>query len=296
MTQKPEVICIGQAVVDCITRGIQEDSQGLGKTRARSITLNPGGDALNEAAVLARKGRRVRLVCGVGEDPAGDLLVQTALRRGIQTEGITTVPGMVTPIANMFVKLDGARSSITSEATLLPGYLPDPEMVRGAGVVSFASLFRAPLDQPGVVCRLIRAAKESGALVCADTKLPTFRKISLEDLAEILPMIDYFFPNEQEALYYSGCSDLQAAGESLRSRGIRHVIIKTGEKGCIAFSECGSFAMPAIPVPVVDTTGAGDSFAAGFIDGLLRGGDLEFCCRAGLEAAAEGISHLGGTM
>ena len=298
------VVCIGQAVVDCITRGVEGDPLGMGKTRAQSITLNLGGDAVNESFVLSSMGRGAALVCAVGDDLAGRFAANEAARRGLETEGVTIVRGLVTPVANMFVKLDGSRSSVTSAASLLPGYTPDPECVRsfvknGAKIVSFASLFRAPLDQPEVVCSLIRAAHESGAIVCADTKIPTFRSMSLNDLAPVLPMIDYIFPNDTEAAFLTGIKgSYEEMAGALLEQGIRHVVIKAGEQGIYAAaSESGErFMIPALKVPVVDTTGAGDNFVAGFMDGLLRGADFRECCEAGLEAAALSIQHLGATI
>lgn len=298
------IVCIGQAVVDCITRGVEGDPLGMGKTRAQSITLNLGGDAVNESFVLSSMGRRTALVCAVGDDLAGRFVANEASRRGLETGGVTVVRGLVTPVANMFVKLDGSRSSVTSAASLLPGYTPDPKYVRslvmnGAGIVSFASLFRAPLDQPDVVCRLVRAAHESGAIVCADTKIPTFRSMSLRDLEPVLPMIDYFFPNDTEAAFLTGIDgNYEEMAGALIDKGIRHVVIKAGEQGIFAAdAESGEcFMLPALKVPVVDTTGAGDNLVAGFMDGLLRGADFRGCCEAGLEAAALSIQHLGATI
>lgn len=298
------IVCIGQAVVDCITRGVEGDPLGMGKTRAQSITLNLGGDAVNESFVLSSMGRRAALVCAVGDDLAGRFVANEASRRGLETGGVTVVRGLVTPVANMFVKLDGSRSSVTSAASLLPGYTPDPEYVRslvmnGAGIVSFASLFRAPLDQPDVVCRLVGVAHESGAIVCADTKIPTFRSMSLRDLEPVLPMIDYFFPNDTEAAFLTGIDgNYEEMAGALIDKGIRHVVIKAGEQGIFAAdAESGEcFMLPALKVPVVDTTGAGDNLVAGFMDGLLRGADFRGCCEAGLEAAALSIQHLGATI
>ena len=298
------VVCIGQAVVDCITRGVEGDPLGMGKTRAQSITLNLGGDAVNESFVLASMGHKAALVCAAGDDLAGRFVAGEASRRGLETGGVTVMHGLVTPVANMFVKLDGSRSSVTSAASLLPGYTPDPEFVRscvknGAQIVSFASLFRAPLDQPDVVCSLVRAAHESGAIVCADTKIPTFRSMSLRDLEPVLPMIDYFFPNDTEAAFLTGIDgSYEEMAVALIEQGIRHVVIKAGERGIFAAdAERGErFMIPALKVPVVDTTGAGDNMVAGFMDGLLRGSDFRGCCEAGLEAAALSIQHLGATI
>ena len=301
---KTEVLCIGQAVVDCITRGAAEDPLGMGKTRADSITLNLGGDAVNESFVLNSLGRRAGLMCAVGDDLAGRFVMDEASRRGVDVSGASMIPRLVTPVANMFVKLDGSRSSVTSAASLLPGYMPDPGFVRtcvknGTKIVSFASLFRAPLDQSEVVCSLVRAAHESGAIVCADTKIPTFRSMSLSDLTPVLPMIDYIFPNDTEAAFLTGIDgSFEEMAAALLEQGIRHVVIKAGEQGIYAAdAENGEhFMIPALKVPVVDTTGAGDNLVAGFMDGLLRGADFRECCEAGIRTAAMSIQHLGATM
>ena len=72
------------------------------------------------------------------------------------------------------------------------------------------------IGQPQVVCSLIRAAHESGAIVCADTKIPTFRSMSLNDLAPVLPMIDYIFPNDTEAAFLTGIKGQPAARSGLQ--------------------------------------------------------------------------------
>lgn len=295
-TKQYEVTCIGQAVVDCITRGVEGDPLGLGKKRAESITLNLGGDAVNEAFVLAGLGHRVSLVCAAGKDIAGRFIRSEASRRGVITDGITEVPDLVTPVADMFVKKDGSRSSVSSAAAMLPGYIPDPHLLTEAKIVSFASLFRAPLDQPHIIAELVQAAHNAGAIVCADTKLPTWRKLGLDDLTEVLPMIDYIFPNEEEAAYYTGMSSLTEMAEELLRRGVGHVVIKTGAKGCFACGEGEAFSIPAKKVPVVDTTGAGDNFVAGFLDALLRQADFRACCEAGMQTAAESVQHLGAVL
>ena len=82
----------------------------------------------------------------------------------------------------------------------------------------------------------------------------------------------------------------------LLERGIDHVVIKTGEKGCYAASRDGHFAVPALKVPVVDTTGAGDNLVAGFMDALLRGYSFRECCEAGIRTAADSVQHLGATI
>ena len=331
----PEVLCVGQAVVDCITKNIQDSPDGSGRRVADSITLNAGGDAVNEASALAGMGRNAAILCCVGDDNAGRIILERAKRSGVNTDFVAVRPDMETPVANIIVQADGSRSSISSKASLLSGYEPDlagalraireaaiKEAAKepaigetsnaenaqanggqGVKVVSFASLFRAPLDDPAVIRRLIKEAHESGAIICADTKLPTFRRTELYEIADVLPYIDYFFPNEEEAAYYTDMDEPREAVTELLS----NPAVGCGESFCATClaSSCSirdsekirggeMFALPAIPVDAVDTTGAGDHFVAGFITALLKKKDFRFCCGMGLAAAARCIVRTGG--
>ncbi len=294
--KSPEVICIGQMVVDCITRNRQITSTRKNVYVADSISLHPGGDALNEARSLSRLGHKVRIVGVVGPDAAGQLLLSVLEKNKMLADGISVDPSLVTPVANLLVAENGERESINSPATKLGSWQPDPQVFSGSGakILSLASLFRAPLDQPEPVIRLIRRAKEEGMLVCADTKLPTYRSIGLDDLEEILPLIDYIFPNENEAEFMTCQKDFRRMAEALHDRGIKNIIIKAGGQGCFVREENGSFyQVPALPVEAVDSTGAGDNFVAGFLSGLLQDKPISECCRIGTRNAAECVQRQG---
>lgn len=293
-----DVICVGQMVVDCITRNRRLTSGKKNVYTADSITLSPGGDALNEATNLTRLGHRVKLVGVIGPDAAGQLLLSVIQNNKMTTEGISIDDSVTTPTANLLVYENGDRESINSPATMLGSYKPDLSVLKGTGakILSLASLFRAPLDRPESVIRLIRQAKKEGMTVCADTKIPTFRKMVLSDLHEVLPLIDYIFPNENEAAYLTGEKDFQRMTAAFHEMGIRNVIIKAGSEGCFVRDESGTyFQVPALPVHAVDSTGAGDSFVSGFISGLLKKGTLEDCCRMGTELAAACVQRQGAT-
>lgn len=291
--KKYDVICVGQAVIDCIVRGREEDAYKPNVFRAENIALSTGGDAVNESFKLTAMGHRVRLVCGLGEDLAGNILKSEAARRGLDLSSMRVIEGMRTPIANLVVNRDGSRHSINSSATMLEGYLPEKEEVTGGKIVSFASLFRAPLDRPEKVRELMNAAHEDGAVICADTKLPTFRRMSFRDIEDVLPLIDYMFPNEKEAAYYTGQKDYPAMARTFREWGIKNVIIKTGPEGCYADTCEGIFSLPPAKVNVVDTTGAGDSFVAGFLSALLEKRNVRECLEAALLKAGECVQHMG---
>ena len=292
MTEKSvKVICIGQALVDCIVRGKEPYRENV--DIAEEIILNTGGDALNESCVLETLGCHTKLICGVEQDPAGDLVLIKARSHGVDVSGIVQSERLTTPIASLTVDKNGGRRSCNSRATMLDGFLPELEVPDGVRVVSLASLFRAPLDRKDTVIRLVRKAKEAGAVVCADTKIPTFRQMSLFDLSEILPVIDYLFPNEKEAQYLTGKKDYMEMAEELCRRGIQNVIVKTGSEGCTVCGRTKRFHMPAEKVEAVDSTGAGDSFVAGFISGIVAGDSLEGCCSCGIRCAADCVQRMG---
>ena len=306
--EKPEVLCIGQAVIDCIIRGQEPDRHKENVYRAEKIELHVGGDAVNESIALAGLGHRAAILCGVGADLGGGILRAELERRGVDTSRVTVKENLTTPIAQLVVHRDGGRHSINSRATMLEGYLPHISRadLEGVKIVSLASLFRAPLDQADTVRRLVFAAKEAGAVVSADTKLPTFREMKMEELADVWPLVDFIFPNEKEAAYYTGFTspdssvetgpspdDFWEMAEALRKYGIKNVIVKAGADGCYVNGETGCFHLPALPVEVVDSTGAGDNFVAGFLSGVLRGKNIRECAENGRESAAKSLLRMG---
>ncbi|MBO6016637.1 MAG: bifunctional hydroxymethylpyrimidine kinase/phosphomethylpyrimidine kinase, partial [Oscillospiraceae bacterium] len=111
----------------------------------------------------------------------------------------------------------------------------------------------------------------AGQITVADTKLPNFRFLNLEDLRDSLPLIDYITPNEDEARYYSGKDTPEEMADVFLERGVGNVIIKLGGKGCFFKNPESSFSLPACEIRAVDATGAGDNFVAGFTAELLCG-------------------------
>ena len=288
----PDVICAGQAIVDCIIRGREEDPYRKDVYRAENILLNLGGDASNEARALAGMGIDAVIVCGLGRDVAGDMVFAGLESAGVDTSRVTRMQAP-TPISSIEVKLDGSRSSVNSAATRLPGYVIDPASVCGAKVLSLASMFRPPLEDPQSVLNIVRAAKESGSVICADTKLPLLPSVKTENYSEVFPLIDYFFPNEKEAAWYSGKDCFPAMAKRFHALGVKNVIIKAGPLGCYVSGGGMEEMLPAPDVEAVDSTGAGDSFVAGFICGILKGLDISGCAELALRQAGICISHLG---
>jgi sugar/nucleoside kinase (ribokinase family) len=137
---------------------------------------------------------------------------------------------------------------------------------------------------------LMRQAKASGMTVSMDTNWDPDERWDLEGFFEHL---DVFLPNEQELLAISGESDLGRAVERMAER-VPVLVVKRGAEGALAASEGRRMGLPAYPVKVADTTGAGDTFDGGFLAGWLRGESLERCTQLGLACGASTVMQVGG--
>ena len=267
-----DLICVGMALVDSIIRGFDPNPISASGYRAASGSLNVGGEAVNEAMAAAKLGLKTGILCSLGEDAAGDMIVSALQRCGVDPEPILRSAAHPTPVTTMFVREDGTRRSITNSAHRY-NFHPErhPDRFSGARALILGSLFRAPFDDPKILRAVLTAAKAEGQLVFADTKLPNFRFLTLEDLGDSLPLIDYITPNEDEARYYSGKEKPEDMADAFLARGVKNVIIKLGGRGCLLKNERESIFLPACRITAVDATGAGDNFAAGFASEILRG-------------------------
>ena len=168
--------------------------------------------------------------------------------------------------------------------------MPFPQ---SAKIVCFASIFVFPEIGPKELEVIFRTAKEQGKIICADM---TKRKKNetVEDLAGALKYVDYLIPNDEEAMLLTGEESVEAVAGRLREAGAGTVVIKCGDRGCYLDSADGKCWIPAEKnVKCIDTTGAGDSFAAGFLYALSRGRSLRECAEYGNRCGAKAVSVVG---
>ena len=126
---------------------------------------------------------------------------------------------------------------------------------------------------------MVSSAKAGGQLVVADTKIPNFRFLALEDIRDSLALIDYITPNEDEARHFTGKDEPEEMADVFLDYGVRNAVIKLGSKGCLLKNREMSLRLPAERVRAVDATGAGDNFAAGLVSEILRGSAPEQALR-----------------
>ena len=272
MERHYDIICVGMALVDSIIKGFDPKPVSASGFRAASGSLNVGGEAVNSSTAAAKLGMRTAIFCSLGADDAGDMVAASLNRNRVDTELIIRSEAHPTPVTTMFVNEDGTRKSITNGAHRY-NFHPERYVPRftDARALILGSLFRAPFDDPEIVRSVLSAAKAAGQLVFADTKLPNFRTLTLHDLRDSLPLIDYITPNEDEARYYTGQTEPDTMANIFLAHGVKNVVIKLGGKGCFFKNAEDSLSLPPYDIDAVDATGAGDNFLAGFASEILRG-------------------------
>lgn len=139
---------------------------------------------------------------------------------------------------------------------------------------------------------LFAQVREGGGWVTCDVTWDR-RGRWMETLGPLLPWISVFLPSEMEAHELTGREEPLEMARHLLDLGPELVVVKLGERGCLWLDKEGPGWVPADPVPVVDTTGAGDSFVAGFLSARLEGRSSEECCRRAVEVAALCVGGLG---
>ena len=281
-----DIVFIGSAIMDSIIKGFDPKPVSSAGYRAESGTLNAGGEAVNGSIAAAKLGLRSAILCSLGKDGAGDMIAEELERNGVDTSRIVRSAERPTPITTIFVAEDGERMSITNSAHK-NNFHPEryEASFTDAKAIVIGSLFRAPFNDVQVVSDVVKAAEANGVLVFADTKLPNFTVLGLDDLAGSLPYVDFITPNEAEARFFTGEDEPDKMADVFLAKGVRNVIIKLGGRGCFFKNSKESMFLPAFSIDTVDATGAGDNFLAGFASEIIRGSSLRdaltFACACG---------------
>lgn len=299
MSDYCDVILAGSAIIDIPVVPVDASVFTRVSTSAEQIIMTCGGDAMNEALVLSRLGKKIRFITRIGKDDAGTYLKNICQAAGMDTSYFLEIEGLDTGINVVLVDQDGERRFLTnphgSLRALKAGDIV-PEAMENAKIFCFASIFVFPSIGTAQLENIFRMARDHGLLVCADMTLPK-KGETIHDIAPALKHLDYLFANEIEAQTVTGASEPEQMAQILLQTGVRHVIIKTGSHGCLIADQTGYMqAIPACPdTKCIDTTGAGDNFAAGFFAALLDNRSFADCARYANATAAVSVEAVGAT-
>lgn len=266
-------------------------NQGV-ETRA-VISTQGGGAAANVASWLAVSGTPAHLIARVGDDPAGKTVLAELDKYGVE-HSQTIVPGANTGVVVVLVDALGERTMFPDSGANSGLSLADLPPLEGFTAVYLSGYpLVNPRSRSGAL-DILRSVKEHGLPVIFDpSTVGVLLEVGLNQVREWLTLVDVVILNEEEAHFLSGKNNpVDAATDLLTLTPL--VVIKRGGQGALAQARGTQLVqIPAIDVAVVDTTGAGDAFAAGFIQSWIRSADLLDGLNNGTILAARCVGHVG---
>lgn len=278
------VITMGVHVLDVHVRPVEGIPEGNEGQIVDEIMMSAAGTAGGTATILRKLGASVRSFGAVGKDPLGDTLVSLLTAAGVDTthlvrRGAVQTSASVLPVrpngdrpawhcigANGVYTVDDVDLDEVAAATHL--HLGGPEFLGGEAAAKVLSHAR------------------SNAVVTSVDMLAPGDPSMLEWVEAALPHTDYFLPNDEQLLGLTGASSLEEAGRAILDKGAGCVAVTCGVEGALVVTADETIAVPAFDVEVVDTTGCGDAFSAGFLRGLALGKDLRESAVLGSATAA----------
>jgi sugar/nucleoside kinase (ribokinase family) len=289
------VLCIGDVMLDVIARiNVSPQKINFGSDTASQISTSSGGAAGNVAAWLTRTDARSTIVSHVGDDPAGAAIVAEFDALGVN-HGDLVIPGETSGVVVVLVDSSGERTMFPDKGAnsrLTVTDLPDLGAFQAVYVSGYALL--NPLARDGVLA-MIEKIKADGLPIYFDpASVGSMKDVTDKELHTWFSMMDILLLNEEESIYLTGSVDIERALDYLLDFS-QVVVIKRGSAGAIAKARgFDSISLPAVATTVIDTTGAGDSFAAGFIASYSKNHDLTAALQAGGELAAGCVAIVGG--
>ena len=291
-----DVLSIGILVADFFPEPMQRLPEQGELMLVDSIVLSTGGCAANTAAALSRLGKKTGVVGKVGSDVFGRFIIEDLKSKSIDVSRIAmstardTSKTIILPVVGddrRYLHLIGANaefclddidlSSInTARALYVGGYLGMP----GFGFEDLKTV----LDH----------AKRNGLFTALDV-IVSGTGYFLKDFAQILPLVDAFLPNEDEARLLTGEADPEKQADTILGFGSKAAVITMGARGVLAKSNTQTVRSESYPVSAVDGSGAGDAFDAGFIAACLDGKSLEYAVKLGSAMGASCVRKLGCT-
>ncbi|HMD15708.1 MAG TPA: sugar kinase [Terriglobales bacterium] len=288
---KLDIAIAGEINLDLILYGLPEQMPTERELLASDFAITLGSSSAIVAHNLAALGSRVGFITKVGDDAFGALAMERLREPGVDLANIA----------------HGAKSGVTlilphgprRHMFTYPGTISelrfedlDLDYLASARHFHMSSLFLQRELSPRVP-EIFRRMKSAGLTTSLDTNDdPDDRWDGV--LQEILPHLDILLPNEREAMKISRADDVESALSRLAQK-VPTVAVKMGASGAVAIRDGHRVSVPAVPITVIDTVGAGDSFDAGFLHQFLRGADLATCLTHGNLCGAFSTTACGGT-
>lgn len=292
---KPEIICIGELLLDLISLDYAEDFRAADKYQRL-----PGGSPANLAMNLARLGRAAGLVATVGKDDAGKLLIDAVREAGVD---VRHVAQHTDPTTLILVTKSQAVSDFEpyrlADRQITPAQLP-PDYLADARILHTTAFALSKDPARTTILDAMDRAADSGIRLSVDFNYAdkiwggdvdsgreTLTRIANQGALVKVSEVDY------ERLFGEMVIDYHSAAQRIKDMGAHLVCLTLGEEGCFVLHDQAEFYLSAREVEVKDTTGAGDAFWSGFLASHLAGHDWRSCARAGRAMAERKLGTVG---
>jgi sugar/nucleoside kinase (ribokinase family) len=293
MSAEMRAVAMGVHVLDVLVRPVERIPEGQGGELVEQIRITAAGSAGGTALTLAKLGAEVHSAGAIGTDAVGEMLLGLLDRAGVDTSLLLRRDDVQTSASVLPIRADGSRPAfhvVGANATYGPAdvdwerladathlHLGGPEFIGGEGAAE-----------------ILTRAQAQGTVTSADVLAPGEPGL-LEWIGPALEHLDYFLPNDDQVLAFTGAGagELEAGCRMLIERGVGCVAATCGGDGVLLVDGEGARRVPAFEIEVVDTTGCGDAFSAGFLRGLSLGQDRAEAALLGNAAAALVAQGLG---
>lgn len=275
-----DVACVGILVSDAIAKPV-EKIPAKGKLElVDTLSLYTGGCACSCAIDMAKIGIDVAIIGKIGNDGFGDFIHSSLNQNGVNTKGLKVDNEGFTSASLVIVSADGERSFIHclgTNATFCEEDI-DYSVIENSKLIFVAGLMLMPKFDGEDCTKFLKKCKEMGKITALDTAWDSTGRW-MNVLASSMPYIDYFLPSYEEATELSNKTDPEEIADFFLSMGPHTVVIKLGKNGCLIKTKEGEkHEIPTFNrIKSVDSTGAGDSFCAGFLTALVKGKSLKDC-------------------
>ena len=291
--KSPRVICLGVHLLDVLVRPSRQPNPAAGWQLLDDLRITAAGTAAGPAVDLAKLGAQPVSMGVIGDDFEGNVVVDLMAEHGCDVSRLVRAEGAPTHVSLLFIGPDGERNPVMIRPTgARPLTLDDIDF---DAVAEADVLHVGGADQLGdfagePLLELIRFARERDVVVTVDV-LAMCDEEMRDRLAPALREAQFFFPNEGQLAGMTGTADPGEGAARLRELGIETVVATLGGEGSLIVGPEGEAPVPAFEIDLVDTTGCGDAYVAGFIVAVANGWDAE--AAGWLGSAASGLVATG---
>ena len=275
-----DIACVGVIVADAIAKPVKIIPSKGKLELVDTLSLYTGGCAASAAIDMAKIGINATIIGKIGNDGFGTFMKNAFKDNNVITDGLIINNGGSTSASLVIVTEDGERSFIHCQgenATLVESDI-DYSIIEKAKLVFVAGIMLMNKFDGDECAKFLKKCKAMGKTTALDTAWDSTGRW-MNVLTTSLPHLDYFLPSYEEAVELSGKTEPEEMADVFLAMGPKTVVIKLGKDGCFIKTHMGEkYLIPTYDrIKPVDTTGAGDSFCAGFLTAVIKGKNLYDC-------------------